>query len=190
MTKSQCQACGATFRGIPLYTVKDGKQIEACPSCYKKCDEQYRKTSCIACVFFNSGSCELFSTDLDEPYINSSTCDYFTTDTNPIAISKARIKKFELSGRFEDAAKEYEKIGMPEHAEEAREKAKNQPAPSDNLDELLTQLSKRGQTLTYYCVHCGGSLKVGLKQEIQTTCPHCKYDLSAIDMAKLINQHI
>jgi rubrerythrin len=190
MTKSQCQACGTTFRGIPLYTVKDGKQIEACPSCYKKYDELYRKTSCLACVFFNSGTCELFSNELDEPYVNSSKCDYFTTDTSPNAASKARVKKFELSGRFEDAAREYEKMGLTAHAEEAREKAKNQPAAPTDLNELLDVLAKRGQTITYYCVHCGETLKVGAKQETQKSCPHCKYDLSAIDLAKLISQHI
>ena len=190
MTKSQCQACGTTFRGIPLMTVKDGKQIEACPNCYKKLDEQYRKTSCIACVFFNSGACELFSTDLDEPYINSATCNFFTTDTNPEAAAKARIKKFEMSGRFEDVAREFEKLGMNNEAEEAKKKAKHQPAPSMDLNELIAQLTNRGQTLTYYCAHCGEPLKVGAKQEPQKTCPSCKYDLSAINLAKLISQHI
>ncbi len=171
-------------------TVKDGKQIEACPNCYRKLDEEYRKTSCLACVFFNASTCELFGTELDEPYVNSATCSFFTTDTNPEAASKAKIKKFEMSGRYEEAAKEYEKIGLNLQASEARAKSQNQPAPSNNVDELVSQLKGRGQTLTYYCVHCGESLKVGAKQEPQTTCPKCKYDLSAIDMAKLINQHM
>jgi hypothetical protein len=190
MTKSECQACGATFRGIPLYTVKNGKQIEACPNCYKKLHEEYQKTSCLACVFFNSGTCELFSTELDEPYINSATCNFFTTDTNPEAASKARIKKLEMSGRFEDASKEYEKLGLTQKAQEAKEKAKHQPAPSMDLNELIAQLTERGQTFTYYCVHCGEPLKIGAKQEPQKTCPGCKYDLSAINLAKLISQHI
>lgn len=190
MVKSQCQVCSVEFRGIPLYTVKDGKQVEACPSCYKKLDEIYRKTSCIACVFFNSGNCELFSTELEEPYVNSSTCNFFTTDTKPEAVAKARIKKFEMSGRFEDAAKEYERIGQKEKAVEAQQKAKSKPVSNYSLEELLAQLNQRGQTLTYYCVHCGEALKVGAKQEPQTSCPYCKYDLSAVNMVKLINQHI
>jgi hypothetical protein len=190
MTKSQCQVCGAEFRGIPLNTVSNGKQVEACPSCYKKLDAVYRKTSCLACVFFNSGTCEILSTELEEPYVNSSTCTFFTTDTNPETVAKARIKKFEMSGRFEEAAKEYEKIGQKDEAAEAREKAKNKPVPNYSLEELLSQLNERNQTLTYYCVHCGEALKVGAKQELQTSCPHCKYDLSAIDLTKLINQHI
>jgi len=190
MTKSQCQVCGAEFRGIPLNTVNEGKQVETCPSCYKKLDEVYRKTSCLACAFFNSGNCELFSTELDEPYVNSATCTFFTTDKKPEVVAKARIKKFEMSGRFEDAARELEKLGLTEEAAKAKEKAQNQPAPTNDINELIAQLSQRGQTLTYYCVHCGEPLKVGAKQEIQKSCPKCKYDLSAIDMAKLINQHI
>jgi hypothetical protein len=190
MVKSQCQVCSVEFRGIPLNTVSNGRQVEACPSCYKKLDEVYRKTSCLACVFFHSGTCELFSTELEEPYVNSSTCNFFTTETNPEAVAKARIKKFEMSGRFEEAAKEYEKIGQKEQAAEAQEKAKNKPVSNYSLEELLSQLNEHSQTLTYYCVHCGEALKVGAKQEPQTSCPHCKYDLSSIDLAKLINQHI
>jgi rubrerythrin len=59
-----------------------------------------------------------------------------------------------------------------------------------NLNELIDQLTQRGQSLTYYCVHCGEPLKVGAKQEPQKTCPNCKYDLSAINLAKVISQHI
>jgi hypothetical protein len=189
MTKSQCQACGVTFKGIPLYCIKGGKQIEACPTCYKKLDEIYRKTSCLACVFFNVSTCDLFKTDLDEPYINSTTCNFFTTDTNPETISKARIQKFEMSGRFEDAAREYEKLGLHQKASEAKLRAKSQPTPISDVKELVVQLTKRGQTITYYCCHCGERLKVGAKNPVQEVCPHCKYDLGIIDLAKLINHH-
>ncbi len=190
MTKSQCQVCGVTFSGIPLITVKDGKQVEACPACYRKLDEEYRKNSCIACVFFNVGSCELFSTDLDEPYVQSATCEFFTTNPDPATVAKARIKKFEMTGRYEDAAKEYEKIGMPEKAAEARSMAKVAPVPLTDVNELIKLLTQRGQTLTYYCCHCGAPLKVGAKHEPLKTCPNCNYDLSAIDLATLINQHL
>lgn len=190
MTKSQCQVCNATFRGIPLYTVKDGKQVEACPTCYKRLDELYRKTSCLACVFFNVSNCELFHTDLDEPYINSATCNFFTTDNNPETVAKLKIKKLESSGRFEDAAKEYEKLGLTKQATEAKQKAKVKPRQIDNIDQLVELLTKRGQILTYYCCHCGESLKVGRKNSLHETCPHCKCDLKIIDMVQFINQHI
>jgi hypothetical protein len=184
-----CQVCGVNFRGIPLNTVKDGKKVEVCPACYRKLDEEYRKNSCLACVFFNVSTCELFGTELDEPYVNSATCEYFTTNPDPATVSKARIKKFEMTGRYEDAAKEYEKIGMPEKAAEARSMGKV-AVPVTDLNELVKQLSERGQAITYYCCHCGEPLKIGAKHEVLKTCPSCKYDLTVIDLAKLINQHI
>ncbi len=188
--KSKCQVCGVTFRGIPLIAVKDAKQVEACPTCFKKLDEEYRKNSCLACVFFNIGSCELFSTELDEPYLNNLNCGYFTTNPDPETVAKARIKKFEMTGRFEQAAKEYEKLGMAEKAEETRRKAKDTPVAIADVDVLVKQLAERGQALTYYCCHCGAPLKIGAKNEPLKTCPTCGYDLTVIDMAKLINQHL
>jgi hypothetical protein len=190
MTKSVCQVCGASFRGIPLVTVKDGAQVEACPACYKTLDEEYKKNSCHACVFFHIGSCELFDTELDEPYVNSATCEFFTTNPDPETVSKAKIKKYELTGRFEEAAQEYEKINLPQKAAEARKKAKNAPPPPTDLESLIKMLGQRGQTLTYFCVHCGAPLKVGAKNEPAKSCPKCKYDLGAIDVAKLISQHL
>ncbi|MCW3995318.1 MAG: hypothetical protein NWE98_04105 [Candidatus Bathyarchaeota archaeon] len=190
MTKSTCQVCGATFRGIPLITVKDTKQVEACPACYQKLDAEYRKNSCLSCVFFNSTSCELFGTELEEPYVQSQSCEFYTTNPDPQSVAKARIKKFEMSGRFEQAAQEYEKLGLPEKAEQTRRKTKDAPTEVKDVDALIEQLALRGQTLVYYCCHCGGLLRVGAKHKPQDTCPNCKYDLSAIDLAKLINQHL
>ena len=188
--KSNCQVCGATFKGIPLITVKDGKQVEACPACFKKLDEEYKKNSCIACVFFNMGSCELFGTDLEEPYLQNKNCDYFGTDPDPTSIAKARIKKYELTGRYDKVAEEYEKIGDKDKAEEARKKVKGKPVPKSSVGEAINQLAERGQSLTYFCCHCGAALKVGANNQIQKNCPNCKYDLTVIDMARLISQHM
>ena len=188
--KSICQVCNESYRGIPLNTVIDGKQVEVCPTCYKTLDAEYRKNSCLACVFFHVGTCELYGTELDEPYLQNQKCDFFTTSTDPQKVAMARIKKFEMTGHFEKAAQEYEKLGMKEKAEEARQIVKAKPARILDIDELVAQLTEKGQTLTYFCCHCGAPLKVGAKQEIQKTCSNCKYDLSAIDLAKLINQHL
>jgi hypothetical protein len=190
MTKSVCQVCGETFRGIPLYSVSEGKQVEVCPPCYRRLDEAYKKNSCLACVFFNIAICELFSCELEEPYVKSASCTYFTTSKDPEGIAKAKIKKFEMTKRFGDAAKEYEKLGENSKAEEMRKKAEKQPIVKYTVNELVEQLSQQGQALTYFCCHCGEKLKVGAKQEPQKTCPKCKGDLTVIDLAKLINQHI
>jgi hypothetical protein len=165
--KSICQVCGATYRGIPLTTVKNGKQVEVCPACYKILDAEYRKNSCLACVFFHMGSCELFGTDLEEPYVQNAKCEFFTTSTDPAIVAEAKEK-----------------------AEAARKKLKENPKRPLSLDELIAELSNRGQTLTYFCCHCGAPLKVGANHEVLKSCPKCKYDLTIIDVVGLINQHL
>src|SRR5208283_2695317 len=48
----------------------------------------------------------------------------------------------------------------------------------------------KGQTLTYYCCHCGAQLKIGARApEIQQNCPRCKGDLEIINLSKFIKQH-
>ncbi len=164
--KSICQVCSQPYRGIPLSSVKDGKTVEVCPSCYKTLDAEYRKNSCLACVFFHMGSCTLFGTDLEEPYVQNAKCEFFTTSTDPTVVAQVKEKA------------------------DVRKKIKETPSCPLTINELIEELQKRGQTLTYFCCHCGSALKVGANQEIQKTCPHCNYDLSAIDLTKLISQHI
>ncbi|MFA7397979.1 MAG: hypothetical protein GX799_07450 [Crenarchaeota archaeon] len=188
--KSTCPVCTRTYRGIALSTVKGGNTVEVCPTCYKTLDAEYRKNSCIACAFFQSGTCELFGTDLDEPYVQNIKCNYYTTSRDPETIAKVKIKKLELAGRYEEAAKEYETLGLKEKAAETRRKITEKPHHPMNLDEAIGQLIQRGQTLTYFCCHCGTPLKIGAKQEVQKSCTQCNYDLSAIDVAKLISQHL
>src|SRR4030042_4769608 len=182
--KSICPVCSQPYRGIALNTVKDGKTVEVCPNCYKTLDAEYRKNSCLACVLFHVGTCELYGTELEEPYVQNAKCEHFTTSTDSKTASMSRIKKFELTGRFEEAAKEYEKLGMKDKVEEARKQIKEKTFQLLSIDEGIKQLEKRGQTITYFCCHCGSPLKVGGKQEVQKTCSNCKYDLSAIDIGK------
>jgi len=167
MVKPICQACGQTYRGIALITVQNGREVEVCPVCYKKLDAEYRKNSCLACVFFHMGGCELFGTELDEPYVQSAKCEYFTTNNDAAVVAEVKAK-----------------------ADAARREFKEKPVAHLSLDDLIAELGKRGQMLTYFCCHCGTALKIGVKQEIQKTCPNCKYDLSAIDLEKLIRQHL
>jgi hypothetical protein len=167
MAKLTCQVCGQQYRGVPLNTVKDGKAVEVCPACYKTYDAEYRKNSCYACVFFQSGTCDLHGTELDEPYLQNANCKSFTTSKDPQVVKKAK-----------------------EDAEVNRKNRKEQFSKPLPLDEAIAELNKKGQTLTYFCCHCGSALKVGGKEEIKKTCPKCSNDLSAIDLAKLICQHL
>ncbi len=167
MPKPTCPVCRQQYRGIALTSVKDGKEVEVCPQCYKTLDAEYRKNSCIACVFFQVGTCGLYGTELDEPYVQSARCEYFTTSTDTAIVAEVKEK-----------------------AEASRKKIKANPSKPLTIEELVAELANRGQLLTYFCPHCGAPLKVGAKQELQQTCPHCKYDLCALDMQKLLSQHI
>jgi hypothetical protein len=164
--KPICQACGETYRGIALNAIKEGKQLEVCPSCYKTLDAAYRSNSCLACVFFHIGDCELYNTELEEPYLQNTKCDFFTTSKDPAIIAD-----------------------LKQRAEAVRNSTKEKTAPT-TLEELISEMGRRGQVLTYFCCHCGTPLKISIKTEIQKNCPQCKNDLSAIDLKKLISQHI
>jgi hypothetical protein len=52
---------------------------------------------------------------------------------------------------------------MAEKAEAAREK---QPlvASAFNVKAQVKALADKGQTITFYCCHCGAPLKIGAKQ--------------------------
>lgn len=165
--KSICEVCNQTYRGIPLITVKDGKTVEVCPACYKTLDAEYRKNSCLACAFFAMGSCELFGTDLEEPYLQNANCEFFTTSTDPAAVAAVKEK-----------------------ADTTRKRIKENLSHPLTPEELVEELSNRGQALTYFCCHCGAALKVGANQTVLKECPHCKYDLTVIDIAGLIKQHL
>jgi rubrerythrin len=116
--------------------------------------------------------------------VQAEKCGDFSNDKG---VALAEIKKLEAKGQFEEAAAGYEKWGMAEEAEEARKKM---PAPSIDANALVKNLAKKGQTLTYYCPHCGAPLKIGAKAAtIQETCPSCRGDLEVINLGKLIKQH-
>jgi predicted SprT family Zn-dependent metalloprotease len=118
--------------------------------------------------------------------VQAENCNYFSSD-NEAFLEQA--KKLEAQGRHEEAALEYDKLGMTEQAEEARKKMPASVSATDIKGQLKT-LTQKGQTLTYYCCHCGAPLKIGSKApKIEKTCPRCKGDLEIIDLSKLIKQH-
>jgi hypothetical protein len=101
------------------------------------------------------------------------------------------IVNSEKAGRYEDAARACEDLGMFEKAGQLRRKAKEMTVVHVDVNSLVRQLAERGQTLTYYCCHCGAPLKIGAKSvEVPKTCPHCGYSLEFVDLAKFINQHL
>jgi transcription initiation factor IIE alpha subunit len=76
---------------------------------------------------------------------------------------------------------------MADEAAAAREKVAKESVVSPG--SLVTDLAKKGKTVSYYCPHCGMPLKVGAKAEAKKKCPKCKGDLDVLNLAKLISQH-
>ena len=191
----QCDVCGKKFPGSGLSLTLDGKQRTFCADCYTRTREEYgKKKNCDDCTHFNKDSCKLTRTKMKP--ISIGYMDYFVQ-----AEKCANYKKYVeteqkatdnlKAGSHFEATQTREKLGRPEKAMRPRQKQEEITASRDNLDNLIKQLVDRGQTLTYHCYHCGSSLRIGAKStEVPKICPNCRYSLEAIDMAKLINQHM
>ena len=193
----QCDACGKRFSGSGLSLTLDGKKKTLCADCYGKIREEYsKKKNCDDCTHFDKDSCELTGSKLTptsigyrDYFVQAEKCAHYKEEE--IDSEQKAVENLEKAGRYEEAAQEWEKLGMLERAEHIRQKQEEMTALRDNLNSLIRQLVDRGQTLTYHCCHCGTPLEVGAKsEEALKICPNCGYSLEAIDMAKLINQHM
>lgn len=131
--KYQCIKCGETSRGEGYSFQLNGNQGPYCLNCFYKLKKEYSEKSCEDCAHFNDSLCELTKTKLvptmfayDEYFLQRMKCAYFQSDSDSINIdaSMLKIKNFETAGRFEDAAQEYEKLGMLKEAGDTRRKGK------------------------------------------------------------------
>ena len=171
----------------------DGEERTYCADCYWKIDKEYKqKKSCDDCAYYNDESCKKTGTQLSPViigfnayFVKAENCNNFSTDKQTFV---DETKELEAKGQYEQAARQYEKLNMQEEAEAARKKI---PVSPINLEGLVKTLAKKGQTITYYCVHCGAPIKIGAKAtKIQDTCPICGGDLGLIDLGKLVEQHV
>jgi hypothetical protein len=170
-----------------------GEERSYCADCYWKTDKEYKqKKTCEDCAHFHEETCKKTNTKLTPAtigyntyYIQAENCKHLSTDKQDFL---NQAKQLEAEGKHEEAANQYEKLAMPEKAEELRKKTTT-PTTPDATNAIKT-LAKKGQTITYYCPHCGTPLKIGANAEkIQKTCPTCKGDLEVINLGKLIKQH-
>jgi hypothetical protein len=169
-----------------------GEERSYCADCYWKVEKEYKsKKNCEDCSYFSEEACKKKGKKLKPTtvgytlyFVDAEKCGDFSTDKD---VAVTEIKKLESQGKFEEAAAAYDRWGMDQQAAAARKKIIK---PTGDADVLVKNLAKTGQTLTYYCPHCGTQLKIGAKAtQIPKFCTSCKGDLSILDLSKFIEQH-
>lgn len=160
--RSECCSCKKTFSGSGLIVSIKGKEQTYCADCLWKLQKEYsQKKSCEDCGYFDEESCGKTAKTLVPVKAGFNT--YFVEAEvckNFSTEQKVGKKKVELSADQKEGA------------------------------ALVKKLQEKGQSMTYYCCHCGTPLKLGEKTtELQSTCPKCKGDLEIINFAKFIKQH-
>ncbi len=189
---AKCYGCGKESKGNMPTAKIDGDERSYCADCYWKVEKEFKGLrNCEECSYFCEETCKKRGKKLKPVtvgynlyFVEAEKCGDFSTDKD---VALAEIKKLEAQGKFEEAASGYDKWGMDEQAEAARRKM---PKPSVDVGARVKDLAKAGQTLTYYCPHCGAALTVGAKAtQVQKFCTGCRGDLSIIDLGKFIEQH-
>jgi hypothetical protein len=161
----ECCGCKKAFSGSGLTVALNGEQRMYCAECFWKLRAEYdKKKTCEDCGYFNEESCEKTKKALAPAKVGFNT--YFAQA---------------------ESCKDY---STEKKANPVNIKNKELTETQKEAVALAKTLSKKGQTLTYYCCHCGAPLKISAKTpEIQKTCPRCRGDLEIINLAKLIKQH-
>jgi hypothetical protein len=160
----ECSGCKKSFSGSGLTVNVNGKEQMYCANCFWKVRSEYdKKKTCEDCGYFEEEKCDRTGKSLHPAKVGFN--EYF--------VEAETCKDFSTEKKGSSKKKDKE---LTQTQKEAAALAKN--------------LSEKGQTLTYYCCHCGAPLKIsGKASEIQKNCPRCKGDLEIIDLAKLIKQH-
>ncbi len=162
--KFECHGCKKSFSGAGLTVNINGNDQMYCADCYWKLQKEYnQKKTCEDCGHFDEESCEKTGKTLAPAKVGFAT--YF------IEAETCKNYSTEVKGKSKKKEKE-----LTETQKEAV--------------ALVKKLSDKGQTLTYFCCHCGAPIKIGAKApEIQSNCARCKGDLEILDLSKFIKQH-
>jgi hypothetical protein len=167
--KFQCFSCSKSFGGSGLLVTLNGEKRTYCAECLWTLRKEYdQKKTCETCGYFDADSCGKTSTSLEPVKIGINT--YFVQAEKCKDYTTEKIETHKTS--------------------QNKKKEKEATSPNVSANDLVKKLAEKGQTITYYCCHCGTPLKIGAKSlEIKKTCPRCNRDLEVINLSKLIKQH-
>jgi hypothetical protein len=159
----ECCGCKKSFSGSALIVSLNGEQKTYCADCLWKLRKEYdKKKTCEDCGYIDEESCKKTGKTLMPAKVGFNT--YFVEA---------------------ETCKDY---STEKKAEFAKKKDIQLTQTQKETAVLVKTLSRKGQTLTYYCCHCGAPIKIGAKTpEIQKTCPRCRGDLEIVNLAKFIN---
>ena len=105
---------------------------------------------------------------------------------------REKLEYLERVGRYEEAARLYEKLGMLEKAGEMRRKKREATVVRLDLNALIRELAERGFTVTYHCSHCGAPIRVSGETNVEDVkvCSHCGSRIEVIDLARFIRSKL
>ena len=101
---------------------------------------------------------------------------------------REELEYLEMVGRYEEAARLYEKLGMPEKAGEMRRKKRKVMVIRLDLNALIRELAERGFTVTYHCSYCGAPIRISGDTDPATIkyCSYCGSKIDVVDLAHFI----
>ncbi len=161
----ECCGCKKSFSGSALVVNINGEEQPYCADCLWKLRKEYdTKKTCEECAHIDEETCKKTGKTLVPAKVGFNT--YF---------AQAETCKDYSTEKKETTAKKKDTQITQTQKEGAA---------------LVKALAAKGQTLTYYCCHCGTQLKIGAKSpEMQKSCPRCQGDLEIINLSKFIKQH-
>ncbi len=104
----------------------------------------------------------------------------------------SRAKNFEVAMRYEDAAKEYEAMGMWKEAGEVRRSGFSAMHTTKSLEvdvnRLIDQMRQGGVSTEYRCPKCGGTIQItsSVTAESLRFCNFCGTAIETTNLAQFL----
>jgi DNA-directed RNA polymerase subunit RPC12/RpoP len=97
----------------------------------------------------------------------------------------------EQAGRYEDAARDYERLGFLDKARSMRDKSKTTTVKHQYVDinHLLEQIRQGNLVVPYKCPNCQAGITINKDTSVDrlTNCPYCGSGLVVSDIEKFLS---
>ncbi len=107
-------------------------------------------------------------------------------------VNRFHVENLVLAGRYEDAARLYERLGLWKEAGDMRSRMRQQVVTQVhvNMNDLLEQLQRMGLSATYTCPACRSPLSItgDMRPDALTRCAHCGSMLRQTDIVDAVTR--